>query len=63
MGLAGDLGAAAADQEVEVGAAVGLEDVREDGPKGLSLPMVQVGGTTLPKADPPYTECPSGVGT
>lgn len=47
---------------LEVEGAVGLEDVTDDGPKGLSLPMVQVGGTTLPMADSPYTECPSGVG-
>ena len=46
---------------LEVEGAVGLEDVKDDGPAGLSLPMVQVGGTTLPMADSPYTECPSGV--
>ena len=40
---------------------VGLED-KDDGPKGLSLPMVQVGAPTTPNADSPYTECPSGVG-
>ena len=31
-------------------------------PKGLSLPMVQVGAPTAANADSPYTECPSGVG-
>ena len=46
---------------LEVEGAVGLEDVQDDKP-GLSLPMVQVGGTALPMADSPYTECPSGVG-
>lgn len=47
---------------LEVEGAVGLEAVKDDGPAGLSLPMVQVGGPTLPMADSPYTECPSGVG-
>jgi Fe-S cluster biogenesis protein NfuA len=47
---------------LEVEGAVGLDDVKDDKP-GLSLPMVQVGGPSLPMADPPYTECPSGVGT
>jgi Fe-S cluster biogenesis protein NfuA len=46
---------------LEVEGAVGLEDLTDDKP-GLSLPMVQVGGTALPMADSPYTECPSGVG-
>jgi Fe-S cluster biogenesis protein NfuA len=46
---------------LEVEGAVGLEDVKDDGPAGLSLPMVQVGSPTLPMADSPYTECPSGV--
>lgn len=46
---------------LEVEGAVGLEDVQDDKP-GLSLPMVQVGGPSLPMADSPYTECPSGVG-
>jgi Fe-S cluster biogenesis protein NfuA len=46
---------------LEVEGAVGLEDMQDDKP-GLSLPMVQVGGTALPMADSPYTECPSGVG-
>ncbi len=46
---------------LEVEGAVGLEDMKDDKP-GLSLPMVQVGGTALPMADSPYTECPSGVG-
>ena len=47
---------------LEVEGAVGLEDLKDDKAAGLSLPMVQVGGTTLPMADSPYTECPSGVG-
>lgn len=47
---------------LEVEGAVGLEDLTDDKAPGLSLPMVQVGGTTLPMADSPYTECPSGVG-
>lgn len=46
---------------LEVEGAVGLEDSKDDKAAGLSLPMVQV-GTTLPMADSPYTECPSGVG-
>jgi len=45
---------------LEVEGAVGLE-TKDDGPAGLSLPMVQVGGPSLPMTDPPYTECPSGV--
>jgi len=46
---------------LEVEGVVGLsEDAAE--PAGLSLPMVQVGTPTLPMADSPYTECPSGVG-
>ncbi|MDP2711904.1 MAG: NifU family protein [Solirubrobacteraceae bacterium] len=48
---------------LEVEGAVGLDDAKDDGPAGLSLPMVQVGGPVLPMADAPYTECPSGVGT
>ena len=47
---------------LEVEGAVGLEDLQDDKAPGLSLPMVQVGGPTLPMADSPYTECPSGVG-
>lgn len=47
---------------LEVLGAVGLEEI-QDGKPGLSLPMVQVGGPSLPMADSPYTECPSGVGT
>jgi Fe-S cluster biogenesis protein NfuA len=47
---------------LEVEGAVGLENVKDDGPSGLSLPMVQVGAPTLPMVDPQYTECPSGVG-
>jgi Fe-S cluster biogenesis protein NfuA len=46
---------------LEVEGVVGLEQ-KSDGPPGLSLPMVQVGSPTLPMADSPYTECPSGVG-
>jgi Fe-S cluster biogenesis protein NfuA len=46
---------------LEVEGVVGLEeDAGESG--GLSLPVVQVGAPTLPMADSPYTECPSGVG-
>jgi Fe-S cluster biogenesis protein NfuA len=48
---------------LEVEGAVGLEDLKDDKASGLSLPMVQVGAPTLPMADSPYTECPSGVGT
>lgn len=44
---------------LEVEGVVGLEEQKDD---GLSLPMVQVGGPSLPMADAPYTECPSGVG-
>jgi Fe-S cluster biogenesis protein NfuA len=47
---------------LEVEGVVGLEEKEPDGPPGLSLPMVQVGAPTLPMADSPYTECPSGVG-
>lgn len=47
---------------LEVEGVVGLEEQESDGPPGLSLPMVQVGAPTLPMADSPYTECPSGVG-
>ena len=46
---------------LEVSGVVGLEE-KSGGPAGLSLPMVQVGAPTLPVADSPYTECPSGVG-
>jgi Fe-S cluster biogenesis protein NfuA len=46
---------------LEVEGVVGLEE-KTEGPPGLSLPMVQVGAPTLPNADSPYTECPSGVG-
>ena len=47
---------------LEVEGVVGLEEQAEE-PAGLSLPLVQVGAPTLPMADAPYTECPSGVGT
>lgn len=45
---------------LEVEGAVGLEDSNDDKGPGLSLPMVQVGGPTLPMADSPYTECQIG---
>jgi len=46
---------------LEVEGVVGLEkDAETNG--GLSLPVVQVGVPSLPMADSPYTECPSGVG-
>lgn len=47
---------------LEVQGVVGLEQQESSGPPGLSLPMVQVGAPSLPMADSPYTECPSGVG-
>jgi len=48
---------------LEVEGAVGLESKGSEQPKlGYSLPMVQAGPETLPMADAPYTECPSGVG-
>jgi len=47
---------------LEVEGVVGLDD-KADEPAGLSLPLVQVGVPSLPMADAPYTECPSGVGT
>lgn len=46
---------------LEVEGVVGLDESQAD-PVGLSLPMVQVGGPSLPAADAPYTACPSGVG-
>ena len=46
---------------LEVEGVVGLDDKQAE-PAGLSLPMVQVGAPSLPMADSPYTECPSGVG-
>jgi len=46
---------------LEVEGVVGLEE-KDDEPQGLSLPLVQVGAPALPMLDPPYTECPSGVG-
>jgi len=46
---------------LEVEGVVGLEE-KADEPTGLSLPLVQVGAPSLPMADAPYTECPSGVG-
>jgi len=48
---------------LEVEGAVGLESKDAEQPKlGFALPMVQAGPETLPTADAPYTECPSGVG-
>jgi Fe-S cluster biogenesis protein NfuA len=47
---------------LEVEGVVGMEETEAEGPAGLSLPMVQVGGPSLPMADAPYTDCPSGVG-
>ncbi len=47
---------------LKVEGVVGLEDDAGDSNGGLSLPVVQVGAPTLPMADSPYTECPSGVG-
>lgn len=47
---------------LEVEGVVGLQEKESDGPARLSLPMVQVGAPSLPMADAPYTECPSGVG-
>jgi len=48
---------------LEVEGAVGLESKDAEQPKmGFALPMVQAGPETLPMADAPYTECPSGVG-
>ena len=46
---------------LEVEGVVGLDEAQAS-PAGLSLPMVKVGGTSLPMADAPFTECPSGVG-
>jgi len=48
---------------LEVEGAVGLESKDAKQPDlGFALPMVQAGPATLPMADAPYTECPSGVG-
>jgi Fe-S cluster biogenesis protein NfuA len=48
---------------LEVEGVVGLEEKEPEGPTGFSLPMAQVGTPeSLPMADAPYTECPSGVG-
>jgi Fe-S cluster biogenesis protein NfuA len=47
---------------LEVEGVVGLEKDAGDSGGGLSLPVVQVGAPSLPMADSPYTECPSGVG-
>jgi Fe-S cluster biogenesis protein NfuA len=47
---------------LEVEGAVGLETEDTSSNLGFALPMVQAGPATLPMADAPYTECPSGVG-
>ena len=48
---------------LEVEGAVGLESKdSEKSALAFALPMVQAGPATLPMADAPYTECPSGVG-
>ena len=47
---------------LEVEGAVGLESKDKSSDLGFALPMVQAGPATLPMADAPYTECPSGVG-
>jgi Fe-S cluster biogenesis protein NfuA len=48
---------------LEVEGAVGLESKdKESSSLAFALPMVQAGPATLPMADAPYTECPSGVG-
>jgi Fe-S cluster biogenesis protein NfuA len=47
---------------LEVEGAVGLESKDKSSDLGFALPMVQAGPATLPMADSPYTECPSGVG-
>lgn len=47
---------------LEVEGVVGLDDKKADATPGLALPMVQVGAPSLPMADAPYTECPSGIG-
>jgi Fe-S cluster biogenesis protein NfuA len=46
---------------LEVEGAVGLESKDTSSDLGFALPMVQAGPATLPMADAPYTECPSGV--
>ena len=47
---------------LEVEGAVGLDEKDKSSDLGFALPMVQAGPATLPMADAPYTECPSGVG-
>src|SRR3954452_12826549 len=47
---------------LEVEGVVGLESKDKSSDLGFALPMVQAGPATLPMADAPYTECPSGVG-
>ena len=46
---------------LEVEGAVGLDEEDKSSNLGFALPMVQAGPATLPMADAPYTECPSGV--
>jgi Fe-S cluster biogenesis protein NfuA len=46
---------------LEVEGAVGLDEEDKSSKLGFALPMVQAGPATLPMADAPYTECPSGV--
>jgi Fe-S cluster biogenesis protein NfuA len=46
---------------LEVEGAVGLDEEDKSSDLGFALPMVQAGPATLPMADAPYTECPSGV--
>src|SRR5882757_9987648 len=47
---------------LEVEGAVGLDAKDESSSLAFALPMVQAGPATLPMADAPFTECPSGVG-
>lgn len=47
---------------LEVEGVVGLESKDSESDLGFALPMVQAGPASLPMADAPYTECPSGVG-
>jgi Fe-S cluster biogenesis protein NfuA len=47
---------------LEVEGAVGLDEKDESSSLAFALPMVQAGPATLPMADAPFTECPSGVG-
>src|ERR1700710_1570992 len=47
---------------LEVEGAIGLDEKDESSSLAFALPMVQAGPATLPMADAPFTECPSGVG-